>query len=361
MELHVIEDAGRKIVVLLDDEMRIVKPVYNYLKFQRQKDKAFNTLKANGNDLRTYWKFLAENGYEYDQVTPNMIADFIDYLRKGDSNIPSIHKESARTNRTINRILSTIHQFYQFEADMKEIDNPMLMREINRPFNMFKNILHHARSDNKTKQSIFKVKESQRAIRLITDDEMELFLSQLTKHRDILLYKMLYLTGARIQDILDLEIESVPVPDLSKPVGVFQQIKSKGKTRDLYVPMALIAELDDFIFEERNRIDTEHSFIFVSEQKKQLGKQLTYRAAYDKLKKVQLEIGFKFKFHDLRHTFCSNLVQSGMDISLVKIIMGHEHISTTQKYTHLSDPYVEDSLSRYWELSSLIGGVSDEE
>ena len=164
---------------------------------------------------------------------------------------------------------------------------------------------------------------------------------------------------ARIQEVLDLEIESVPVPDMSQPVGCFQQIKSKGKTRDLYVPMSLIQELDDFIFEERNLIDTDHSYIFVSEQARQLGKQLTYSAAYDKLKKVQKEVGIDFNFHDLRHTFCSNLVQSGMDVSVVRMIMGHEHLSTTQKYTHLSNPYIEDSLSKYWNQSTLIGGDSD--
>ena len=120
-----------------------------------------------------------------------------------------------------------------------------------------------------------------------------------------------------------------------------------------------IDKIYDFIFEERNLIDTEHSYIFVSEQKRQLGKQLTYRAAYDKLKKVQKEIGIDFNFHDLRHTFCSNLVQSGMDVSVVRMIMGHEHLSTTQKYTHLSNPYIEDSLSRYWNQSTLIGGGSD--
>jgi site-specific recombinase XerD len=113
--------------------------------------------------------------------------------------------------------------------------------------------------------------------------------------------------------------------------------------------------------EERSQIETEHSYIFVSEQKKQLGKQLTYSAAYDKLKKVQAEVGVDFNFHDLRHTFCSNLIESGMDVSVAKIIMGHEHISTTQKYTHLSDPYIEDSLSRYWSRSTLIGGDFDAE
>ena len=90
------------------------------------------------------------------------------------------------------------------------------------------------------------------------------------RRRDILLYKMLYLTGARIQEVLDLEIDSVPLPDMSQLVGCFRQIKSKGKTRDLYVPMSLIKELDDFIMEERNLIDTDHSYIFVSEQKRQM-------------------------------------------------------------------------------------------
>ena len=359
MELHVIEREGRETVVLLDNEMRIVKPVYDYLKFQRQKDKALNTLKASGSDLRTYWEFLETNGYEYDKVTPKMIAKFIDYLRASDDDVIALNKESKRTNKTINRILSTIHMFYQFEADIQEIDNPILMHDVNRPFNAFKGILEHAKSDNKTKQSIFKVKESDYKINLVTDDEMELFLNHLDKRRDILLYKMLYLTGARIQEVLDLEIDSVPLPDMSQLVGCFQQIKSKGKTRDLYVPMSLIKELDDFIMEERNLIDTDHSYIFVSEQKRQLGKQLTYRAAYDKLKKVQEEISVDFNFHDLRHTFCSNLVQSGMDVSVVRMIMGHEHLSTTQKYTHLSNPYIEDSLSRYWNQSTLIGGGSD--
>ena len=174
MELHVIEREGRETVVLLDNEMRIVKPVYDYLKFQRQKDKALNTLKASGSDLRTYWEFLNDSGYEYDKVTPKMIAEFIDYLRASDDDVIALNKESKRTNKTINRILSTIHMFYQFEADMKEIDNPILMHDVNRPFNAFKGILEHAKSDNKTKQSIFKVKESDYKINLVTDGEMEL-------------------------------------------------------------------------------------------------------------------------------------------------------------------------------------------
>ena len=308
MELHVLKEDEQELVVLLDAEMRIVKSVYNYLKFQKQRGRAFNTIKANGRDLKVYWDFLNDRGYGYDEITPNMIAEFVDYLRASDDGRIALYKDSKRSNKSINRILSTLHMFYQFEADMQEIYNPMLSHNVSRSYNTFKGILEHARTDNRTKQSIFKVKNSEYRVKLVSDDEMQLFLSRLEKRRDVLLYKMLYLTGARIQEVLDLEIEAVPVPDTSQLIGCFQYIKSKGKRRNLYVPMSLIQELDDFIFEERNLIDTENSYIFVSEQKRQLGKQLTYRAAYDKLKKVQKETELDFNFHDLRHTFCSNLV-----------------------------------------------------
>ncbi len=171
MELHVL-DSGKVTVVLLDNSMKIVKPVYDFLTFQQQKSKADNTLLANGRDLCLFWIFLEKNGYAYDQVTPRMIAEFIDFLR-GGGDMQALYKESNRSNRTINRILSTVHTFYQYQADMQEIDTPMLMHEVNRPLNMFKDILEHARTDNKTKQSIFKLKESSYAVHLVTDAEMD--------------------------------------------------------------------------------------------------------------------------------------------------------------------------------------------
>lgn len=343
MELHVIIEPEREIVVLLDNEMRIVKPVYNYLKYLKQKGSAVNTLKAKGSDLKIFWQFLYENGYDYDKVTPNMIAKFIDYLRKGNENSIRNDIESARTDRTINRILSTVRMFYQYQSDIQAVDNAM-------------SVLHQAKLDNKTSQSIFKIKESKRMTRLVTEDEINLFLSKLSKRRDILLYKVLYLTGATIQEVLDLKIEDIPAPDLSKSVGIFQQIKSKGKTRDLYAPMSLIVELNAFIFEERNLIKTEHSYLFVSEQERQKGKQLTYRSAYEKLKRVQDEIGIFFSFHDLRHTFYSNLVQQGMPTSIVAHIMGCKYISTSLKDTYVSNSFIQE-LSSYWQHSSLVGSI----
>lgn len=239
---------------------------------------------------------------------------------------------------------------------VKEINNPIIMEDVNRPFDMFKSLLYHARSNNKTKQSIFKVKESKTTFRLVSDSDAETFLNALPTWRDKLIFKIMYLTGARIGEVRHLKIEDIPCPDTTKEIGVLKNIKSKGKTRDLYIPMVLLEEIDNFIMYERNNIDTEHSYIFVSQQKQYLGKHLTYRAIYEVFNTVTKKTGIQLNFHDLRHTCATALVQSNMDISVVKIILGHEHITTTQQYTHISNQYLEDNLSRYWNKSSLIGG-----
>lgn len=119
MELHVIEREGRETVVLLDNEMRIIKPVYDYLKFQRQRDKALNTLKASGSDLRTYWEFLNDSGYEYDKVTPKMISEFIDYLRASDDDVIAVKKDKMQLKD--DKIATLRMQVKKLEEDKEKL------------------------------------------------------------------------------------------------------------------------------------------------------------------------------------------------------------------------------------------------
>lgn len=84
MELSVIKQGDSGVVVLLDDDMRIVKPVYAYLKQQARLERSFNTIIANGRDLKLYWEFLNYMGYEYTEVTPITIGEFIEFLRSSE-------------------------------------------------------------------------------------------------------------------------------------------------------------------------------------------------------------------------------------------------------------------------------------
>ncbi|KXS50183.1 MAG: phage integrase family protein [Halanaerobium sp. T82-1] len=359
MNLTIINSDENLKVVLLNDEMKIIKPVYNYLKFLKLKGRADNTLKAYGTDLKLYWDFLQFNNLDYKMVSPKNISEFIEYLREPshDKDIGHVNVESARVGTTINRILNTVDNFYKYCALIEKINNPIFMEEIERPRNMFKSLLHHARKNNKTNRSIFKVKETKHKVKLLTEDEIKIIFDNLNTWRDKLIFKILYLSGARIQEVLDLKIEDIPriTPSIQeKGVVVLDDIKSKGKLRDLYLPVSLVSEIEDFIMEKRLDIDTKHSYIFVAQQKRYLGNHLTYSAIYGVFLRVKEKLGVKFKFHDLRHTRITGMIESGLDIAVVKILAGHKHISTTQNYTHLSDNFLKSEIKKYWEKSSLF-------
>lgn len=358
MELSIIKIEEGILPVLLDGEMRIVKPVFEFLKFQKLRERADNTLKAYGWDLKFYFEFLERHGCHYDEVEPAIIGDFIEYLRNPDcsEDILSLYRTSERTPKTINRILGTVHGFYQFQAMVNSSFNPIIMQDINRPQGMFKSMLEHARKDNYIKHSLFKVKESTYTVKLVSEQDAYRFFEALPTSRDKLIFKTMYLTGARIGEVLGLQIENIPCPDFTSSIGILMGIKSKGKKRNLYAPMELIGELDLFILEERSSFETDHGYLFLALQKRHLGNSLTYHSFYDVFQRTRRRTGLTFNCHDLRHTFITGLVESGMDISVVSMIAGHRHISTTQEYLHISRDYLEHSLGNYWSCGHMLTG-----
>lgn len=75
MELHKTPERTKSGFVLLDQNMRLVKPVNEYLDFQALRGRAENTLLAYGKDLKTFFEFLEQRKLQYDQVTANMLIE----------------------------------------------------------------------------------------------------------------------------------------------------------------------------------------------------------------------------------------------------------------------------------------------
>lgn len=73
---------------------------------------------------------------------------------------------------------------------------------------------------------------------------------------------------------------------------------------------------------------------------------------YQAFKKGCVDAGYPdFRFHDLRHDFCSKLVQSGIDLYTVKELAGHKDITTTQRYAHLNRGKLKEAVSVLEKLS----------
>ena len=356
MQVLKVNKDGTARWVLLDDNMHLIDPVCEFLEFQRKIDRSDNTLRAYATDLKIYWEFLLKSCHSFDEVSISVIADFVDYLRRGTRDMASLHATSSRTNRSINRILSSVHRFYRYEQLNGVCSDPVIFEMVPETEQMYRRFLDHTSARHQTKKSIFKLKENEKTARIVTQEEMQVFLGALTRQRDRLLFVLLYETGARIQEALDLEVRMLPKPD-DRAVGIFHQIRSKGKYRDLYVPMYLIRALNHFVYKEEGA-DPNRKYLFVVEKANYEGKQLTYHAAYDIMRRAQKQTGTEFCFHDLRHTFCTGLIESGVDVAVVQQVMGHANLYTTKRYVHLSDNYLAENMSAYW--SKREGGVFHE-
>lgn len=358
MELHIIKSENIPTAyVLLDRKMRLVKEVNDYLVYLRVCEKAENTILAYARDLKVYFTFLERRGYRFDTIDSFMIQEYVGYLRSPYEDGLFLHATSPRTPATINRMVASLYGFYTYQSVMSMTGNPLTQISDGSMNNAFRGMLSHTKRSNHVNRSLFKVKQSAYRVHLFTDEETRVLEAALPTERDKLLLRLLLGTGARIGELLELKVQNVPTPSSSEPVSLLRNVKSKGGTRDIYIPTKLLEELDRFILEERARASPEHDFVFYSQNRANLGGRLTYRAIYDVFKRSGRRIGVDFRFHDTRHTYITALVESGMDISIVRIIAGHKHVTTTQNYVTLSTHFIRESLGAYWTQSTLLEGV----
>jgi len=158
--------------------------------------------------------------------------------------------------------------------------------------------------------------------------------------RDAALIELLYGTGMRLSELVDLNVQSVDF------TGERIRVLGKGE-KERIVPLGghALAALQVYIQTRENLLKkgrkTETS-LFVNQQ----GKRLTGRGVQKILDRYAMEIGEEhLSPHTLRHTAATHLLDAGADLIAVKEILGHERLSTTQVYTHVA----LDRLKRTYE------------
>jgi integrase/recombinase XerD len=149
-------------------------------------------------------------------------------------------------------------------------------------------------------------------------------------HRDFLMVALLYVTGIRRE-----ELAHIRLGDIDKRRRLLTVIGKGNKQRVVPIGDHTMVDIDrylplreDFCRGKNSGSDS----LFLNKY----GKQLTVRSVDRLVKKYGLGEGVSMTPHTLRHSFATHLLENGADMLLIKEILGHASLSTTQKYTHVT-------------------------
>src|SRR5713226_6436403 len=110
------QDTQRRYVVI-DENGELVEPIVRYLKYLDRIGSARQTLRSYATALRLYWEFLGQQHIDWQQVTLDDLSQFVLWLKLPSGSLkvlPVQPVEQARSNRTINHVLTVIRGFYDY-------------------------------------------------------------------------------------------------------------------------------------------------------------------------------------------------------------------------------------------------------
>lgn len=168
-------------------------------------------------------------------------------------------------------------------------------------------------------------------------------LSTLTGERNRAMLEILYSCGLRVSELITLRISDLFFKE--------SLIKVLGKgNKERFVPIASIAQhyINIYMSEIRIHIQPQKGHedtLFLSQRGKGLTRHMVFIVVKQQCAKAGL--GEKISPHSLRHSFATHLVENGADLSTVQQMMGHESITTTERYLHVSTKHLMESMLRF--------------
>ena len=268
---------------------------------QLEKKYSQKTIIAYKNDLMSFQdfnhsKFDQKNikGVNYSQIRSWIVSLVADKI----------------SNTSINRKISSLNSYYKFLLKTGDIKiNPL--------------IEHKALKTKSTIQLPFSETEISNVLNPLNFDK------SFEGHRDYLILELLYTTGIRRQELIDLKIQNI---DYSN-----KRIKVLGKrNKERYIPLisSTIESIDKYLkYRDELKNIKRNDKLFLTSKGKSIYDNLVYRIT----KKYFAGFSTKSKKspHILRHSFATHLLNRGVDLRVIQESLGHKDISTTQIYTHI--------------------------
>ena len=279
----------------------------------------YSDLTINGYDyeITKFLDYLNDNHLDYKKINIDMIRNYLKYL------------DSLKYKKnSISKNLSSLRSYYKFLTEEKVVLN-----------NPFKNI-SNPKKDKKLPDF------------LNYEEINKLFDSADTKTplglRNRCILELLYDTGIRVSELVNLKINDIEFD--KKAINILGKGK---KERIVYYGDYLQEVLEKYINDSRKYLlnNKLSEYLILNNN----GSKITTRGVEYIIDKMVNEAAIKHKIspHVLRHTFATHMLNGGADIKSIQQLLGHESLSTTGIYTHITNDVLRQEYLKNHPRSKL--------
>ncbi len=349
----------QKQLYLVDESCEFIPTVKRYLDYLAALEKSPHTLENYCRHLHYYFTFLEQTHLDWQQVTPDDLVRFVQWLRNPlhQVNTFSLHGTSPLSERSVNTIVTAVSSFYRYQIQRGEtLTNPILSAQISNRFSGFKPFLIHTSRGRTTRQMV-KLKEPEKRVKTVKDTDFETFLTSIDNLQFRCMVLLMREGGLRLGEVLGLLIQDLEFhrngvwvrrrSDLAN--GALAKSLREGEERFIDLSPELMALLDHLL--SQHTFDTDHLFVVLKKNAKDKWGSSTYGRPLDReavkglFRHYSRKSGIPLHAHLLRHSHATELVKAGWDASYVQKRLGHAQVQTTiNTYVHLDD----DDLSQKW-------------
>ncbi|MCD9078336.1 site-specific tyrosine recombinase XerD [Staphylococcus epidermidis] len=287
--------------------------IEEYLNFiQIEKGLSNNTIGAYRRDLKKYKDYLEDNKISHiDFIDRQIIQECLGHLI-----------DMGQSSKSLARFISTIRSFHQFALREKyAAKDPTVLIET-----------------PKYEKKLPDVLEIDEVIALLEAPD----LTKNNGYRDRTMLELLYATGMRVTEIIQLDVE-----DVNLMMGFVRVFGKRNKERIVPLGDTVIEYLTTYIETVRPQLlkQTTTQALFLNMHGKSLSRQGIWKII--KQYGLKANINKTLTPHTLRHSFATHLLENGADLRAVQEMLGHSDISTTQLYTHVSKSQIRKMYTQF--------------
>ena len=280
-------------------------------------DKGYSerTISSYKRDLRKFEVYVAEYGISFKKITKENLFDY--------------HLDLSRSigARSFARMLSTLKTFYKFLYSEELVNDVVLNNIISYPTPKFKKSIPSFLNYDKIKYVLKNIDKQ---------DE-----SETIKCRNKALIMLFFTSGIRLEEMTNLLLKDINFDEKS------MKIFGKGSKERIANFDNESLELIKIYLKKIGKYPLLNSHLnnnlFVDKDNKALKRDKIQYIVMKNLKSLSLS---SIGPHTLRHSFATHLLNKGVGLSAIKSLLGHENLSSTQVYTHVSLEKLQETISK---------------